>query len=217
MPVIPNSKSAALLVVDMQPDFMPGGALPVAEGHLIIEPIRQVMLSSVFSVMAATQDWHPPGHISFASSHPGGRVFEEIDLYGRRQMLWPDHCVQETEAAGLHPALPWEKVQAIVRKGTDPAVDSYSAFRNNWDKHGKRPPSGLAGYLHERGVTEVFLCGLARDYCCKWSAEDAVASDFRVFVIWDCTRPVDPSSDPGVRSELVNLGVGILMRDDLCL
>jgi nicotinamidase/pyrazinamidase len=206
---------SVLLVVDMQADFMPGGALPVAEGDRLVEPIGTLMRTGHFGHCAATQDWHPRGHISFASSHPGHKPYDVIELYGREQVLWPDHCVQGTQNAQLHRDLPWERVRVIVRKGTDPLVDSYSTFRNNWDRHGERPATGLAGYLQELGVKEVFLCGLARDYCVKWSAEDAAEVGFRVYVLWDLTRLVDPGSDARVREDLERRGVQIIESADL--
>jgi nicotinamidase/pyrazinamidase len=198
---------SALILVDIQPDFLPGGALAIADGDAILEPVRTMMTSGDFPLQVATQDWHPPNHVSFASNHPGRQPFEPIDLYGHPQMLWPDHCVQGTPGAALHPALPWDRVTMIVRKGTDPASDSYSGFRNNWTPDGSRPATGLAGFLRERGVSEVVLCGLARDYCVKWSAEDAAAAGFRVRFLWDLTRSVDPSGDKQVRRDLEAAGV----------
>jgi nicotinamidase/pyrazinamidase len=215
MGIVANRDCSALLLVDIQPDFMPGGALPVTDGDSIIPPVRAVMESNMFGLMVATQDWHPPGHVSFAGSHPGSRPIDQVDLYGRPQVLWPDHCVQGSAGAALHPGLPWERVQAIVRKGVDPQCESYSGFRNNWNARGQRPPTGLAGYLRERGIVDVFVCGLARDYCCKWTAEDAAAAGFRVFFIWDCTRPVDPGSDGRVRMDLASLGIMIVPSIDL--
>jgi nicotinamidase/pyrazinamidase len=200
----------ALILVDIQPDFLPDGALEVADGDRILSPVRVLMESDRFDLLVATQDWHPRGHISFASIHPGRKPMETIELYGHPQTLWPDHCVQGTPGARLHPGLPWEKVSAIVRKGTDPSVDSYSGFRNNWDARGERPPTGLAGYLKERGVEEIEICGLARDVCCKWTAEDAAEAGFAVRFLWDLTRPVDPSSDDPVRRELQAKGVMIV-------
>ena len=210
-----DGKRTALLVVDMQPDFMPGGALPVAGGDLLVPPIASLMTSGRFRRIVATQDWHPRGHVSFASSHPGTRPFEVVDLYGREQVLWPDHCVQGSPGAALHQGLPWALVAAIVRKGADPDVDSYSGFRNNLDRHGERPPTGLAGLLREIGVDHVVLCGLARDYCVKWSAEDAIDAGFRVSVLWDLTRPVDPASDGAVRAGLERRGVAVSTSDKL--
>lgn len=198
----------ALLIVDLQPDFMPGGQLAVAEGDLIVPPIRDLVMSGRFDVVVATQDWHPPGHVSFASRH-GKLPFDVIDLYGHEQVLWPDHCVQGTLGASLHSGMPRDWVDAIIRKGNDPAVDSYSGFRNNWNRWGERPPTGLGGYLHERGITHLLLCGLARDYCVKWSAEDAVDAGFKTRMLWDLTRPVDPGSDERVLADLEAKGVEV--------
>jgi len=206
---------AALLVVDIQPDFFPGGALPVARANEILPPLRKLMNSRSFHVIVAAQDWHPRGHISFASSHRGRKPLETIDLYGHEQTLWPDHCVQGTPGAELHRGLPWEKATTIIRKATDSATDSYSAFRNNWNSRGNRPPTGLSGYLKDRGVDEVFLCGLALDFCVRWSAEDALQEDFRTFVIWDLCRSIDPSSDAAVRSDLVRRGAKIISTRSL--
>jgi nicotinamidase/pyrazinamidase len=167
-----------------------------------------------FDLQVATQDWHPPNHISFASRH-GREPFEIIDLYGHEQTLWPDHCVQGTAGATLYPDLDWRPVSAIVRKGEDPDCDSYSTFRNNWNRNHERPRTGLAGYLRERGIEEVFLCGLARDFCVKWSAEDAADAGFRTFVIWDATQPVEPGSNTAVRSSLENRGVTIVHTMEL--
>jgi nicotinamidase/pyrazinamidase len=201
--------TSALIVIDMQPDFMPGGALAVSEGDRLVAPIGKRMASGEFALIVATQDWHPPGHVSFASAHPGAKPFDTVDLYGKDQVLWPDHCVQGTPGAALHTGLPLDRVHAIIRKGTDPKVDSYSGLRNNWRAAGDRPPTGLAGYLRDRGVTAVTVCGLARDYCVKWTAEDAAEAGFRVRYLWDLTRPVDPKSDDRVRGELRVRGVEI--------
>lgn len=206
---------AALVLVDVQPDFMPGGSLAVAEGDRILPEVRALMTSGAFGLCVATQDWHPRGHVSFASAHGGRRPFDVIDLYGHEQVLWPDHCVQGTPGAALHPDLPWEVVSVIVRKGTDPKSDSYSGFRNNWDPEGRRPPTGLAGYLRERAVSDLYLCGLARDYCVKWTAEDAVAEGFRAVFIWDLTRSVDPSGDATLRADLDRRGIRVVERRQL--
>ena len=200
----------ALLVVDVQNDFLPGGALAVPHGDEILKPLRALMNSGTFEMMVATQDWHPRGHISFASSHRGRQVMDTIHLYHHDQTLWPDHCVQGTQGARLHADLPWDKVAAIIRKATDPVVDSYSALRNNWNSRGRRPPTGLSGYLKNHGVREVFICGLARDYCVRWSAEDAVKAGFRTNVIWDLCRSIDPSSDERLRRHLIRRGVKII-------
>lgn len=201
---------SALLVVDIQYDFLPGGALAVADGDAILAPISKLLESRFFGCIVATQDWHPPGHISFASSHIGSKPFETISLYGREQVLWPDHCVAGSPGAALHAALPLDGVDAIIRKGTDQRVDSYSALRNNWNEHGKRPATGLAGYLRERGITQVYVCGLARDFCVLWSAEDAADLGFGATVIWDLTRPIDPAADTPVRAGLARKRVRIV-------
>lgn len=208
-----SSSSTALLLVDIQPDFLPGGALPVEDGDAILEPVRDLLDRDPFGVYVATQDWHPPGHASFASSHDGREPLETIQLHGHEQTLWPDHCIQGTAGAALHPDLPWERVSAIIRKGTEAGTDSYSGFRNNWNPAGARPPTGLAGYLRERGVGEVFVCGLARDVCVKWTAEDAAAAGFRTHVLWHLTRSVDPSADPRVRRELEAAGVDVVAAE----
>jgi nicotinamidase/pyrazinamidase len=200
----------ALLVVDVQNDFLPGGALAVPDGDAILSPLRSLMLSGAFELIVATQDWHPQRHISFASSHLGHQPMDTIRLYGHEQTLWPDHCVQDTQGARLHPGLPWNKAAAIIRKATDPTTDSYSALRNNWNPSGRRPPTGLTGYLKNHGVREVSICGLARDFCVRWSAEDAVKDGFRVSVIWDLCRSIDPLSDEQLRRRLKARGVKII-------
>src|SRR5579872_1867965 len=210
-----RSSSRALIVVDMQNDFLPGGALTVPHGDEILTPLRELMASDAFGRIVATQEWHPRGHISFASSHPGRHPMETIKLYGHAQTLWPDHCVQGTPGAALQRALPWHKVAAIIRKATDPAVDSYSALRNNWNAQRKRPPTGLSGYLKNHGVREVFFCGLARDFCVRWSAEDAAREGFRTTVIWDLCRSIDPSKDARLRRTLIARGVKIIDRADV--
>jgi len=214
-PVTVDKDRAILLLVDIQPDFMRGGGLPVPEGHAIVEPVRSIMASGPFRHFAATQDWHPQGHVSFASSHGGKKPFDEIRLYGHQQTLWPDHCVQGSEGAQLHAAIPWDRVSVIVRKGMDKDCDSYSGFRNNWNPAGERPPTGLAGYLRERGIDTVFCCGLARDVCVKWTAQDAAEAGFQTYFIWDLTRPVDPASDEQVRVDLSERGVRIVSSDAL--
>ncbi len=205
----------ALIVVDLQPDFMPGGALPVPGGDQVVEPIARLLERRLFSLALATQDWHPPGHLSFASSHPGKKPFETIHLHGAPQVLWPDHCVQGSPGAALHPGLPAAPLALILRKGMDPQVDSYSAFRSAPGPGGKRIPTGLSGFLRERGVQRVYLCGLARDYCVKWTALDAAAEGFQTFFLWDLTRPVDPGSGEAVRAELAEAGVEILDSSSL--
>lgn len=209
------SSRSALLVVDIQPDFLPGGALPVEQGNEILDPVADLMRSDRFGLRVATQDWHPPDHISFASRHQGKAPYDRIELYGHEQILWPDHCIQGTPGAELRRGLPWERVDAVIRKATDPVVDSYSAFRNNWNAAGERPATGLGGYLRDRGIEAVFICGLARDFCVKWSAEDAVAAGFRAHVLWGLTRAIYPEKDEENERSLRALGVEILKSGDL--
>ena len=210
-----NKDTTALIVVDLQPDFMPGGALPVEEGDTLVEPIAELVRSNRFGLKVATQDWHPSDHVSFASRHEGSKPMERMEVNGHQQTLWPDHCVQGTPGAELHPGLDWTPVEAIIRKGTDPSSDSYSGFRNNWNPEGERPPTGLGGYLQERGVDTVVLCGLARDVCVKWTAEDAAEAGLRTILLWDLTRPVDPDQDQEVRNHLQDAGVEILESGEL--
>ncbi len=203
----------ALILVDVQPDFMPGGGLAVAGADEILVGIATLMADPQFHTVVATQDWHPAGHISLARNHPDHQPFDVIELYGHEQTLWPDHCIQDSEGAVLHPALASASIDMIVRKGTDPAVDSYSAFRNNFDAHGKRPSTGLAGYLNDRSIDSVFVCGLARDYCVAWTALDAVSAEFDTSVIWDLTRSVDPSGDSALEAHLTANGIHIVQSD----
>ena len=203
------SATAALIVVDVQPDFMPGGSLACHEGDAIIEDIDRLLRERRFRHVVATQDWHPPGHASFASAHPGRAPFEQIELYGQPQTLWPDHCVQGTPGAALHPQINWSALDAVIRKGSDPAVDSYSGFRENHGPDGSRPSTGLAGWLRERGVDEVAVCGLARDVCVLWTAQDALALGFRTRLLWDLSRPVTPTGDAATRAALQAQGIGI--------
>lgn len=205
-----DESRSVLLLVDLQADFLPGGALAIDDGDAILAPIRELLESRRFAHVAATQDWHPRGHISFASSHSGHDPFDIVDLYGEAQVLWPDHCIQGTPGSALDPRVPWEHVRSIVRKGTDPAVDSYSGFRNNWDARHRRPLTGLGGFLRELCVEHVYICGLARDYCVKWSAEDAADLGFSTHVVWDLTRPVDPASNAEVRRALDLKGISVV-------
>jgi nicotinamidase/pyrazinamidase len=203
-------ETTALIVVDLQPDFMPGGSLPVAGGDALVPPIRALVRDGRFGLHVATQDWHPEGHVSFASVHDGRAPMDVIQLYGHDQTLWPDHCVQGTPGAELHPDMDWTPFDAIIRKGTDRKADSYSGFRNNWSPDGDRPPTGLEGYLRERGIETVVVCGLARDVCVKWTAEDAAAAGFRTLFLWDLTRAVAPDADDQVRADLEVAGVEVV-------
>jgi nicotinamidase/pyrazinamidase len=204
-----DGRHTALLLVDLQRDFMPGGALAVAGSDKIVGPIRSALDKDLFGTVVATQDWHPRGHVSFASRHTGRKPLDTIFLHGHEQVLWPDHCVAGTPGAELCRDLPWERACAIIHKGTDPDVDSYSGFRNNWDALGRRRPTGLGGYLKELGVTDVYVCGLARDYCVRWTAEDAADLGFATTVLRDLTRAVNPAHDDDVLTALRDKGVQI--------
>jgi nicotinamidase/pyrazinamidase len=199
----------ALIVVDVQMDFLSGGALAVPGAERILIPVARLMASRRFGHIVATQDWHPADHVSFASQHPGRNAYETIQLYGREQVLWPDHCVAGSPGAALHPGLPWDSARAIVRKGMDRAVDSYSGFRNNFDANGERVSTGLAGYLRELGVAAVHVCGLARDYCVRATAEDAAGLGFATTVLWDLTQPVAAAGDAVARAAFERAGVVI--------
>lgn len=175
----------ALVVIDVQNDFCPGGALAVADGDAILPAVNQLIAR--FDHVALTQDWHPAGHSSFASSHPGKSPYETVTMPYGEQTLWPDHCVQGTAGAEFHPGLVWTKAELVIRKGYRSAIDSYSAFFEN----DHTTPTGLAGYLRERGIEAVTLCGLATDFCVAFSALDAVAAGFRTTVVLDACRGID--------------------------
>jgi len=177
----------ALILVDLQNDFCPGGALPVPEGDRVMAVANRVQRQ--FDLVVATQDWHPPDHGSFAANHPGRRPGEVIELGGLAQVLWPVHCVQDTPGAEFHPGLERSAVAQVFRKGTDPNIDSYSGFFDN----GHRKATGLGDYLRERGVRDVYVCGLATDYCVKFTALDAVDLGFRTHLIADACRGVNLS------------------------
>ena len=191
----------ALLLIDIQLDFLPGGALAVPGGDAILPLLNA--LQPRFDLVVATQDWHPAGHRSFASTHPGQAVFSETTWQGLPQRLWPDHCVQGTPGAALHPGLSLDRVEAIFRKGTDPELDSYSAFFDN----GHRRATGLSAYLRARGITRVAVAGLASDYCVYFTAKDARGEGFEVLVLEDATRGIAPESMAAARADLLAQGV----------
>lgn len=175
----------ALVITDIQNDFCPGGALPVPEGDRIVPLVNR--LARHFAHVVLTQDWHPPGHSSFASSHPGKNPFETIGYPYGLQVLWPDHCVQGSQGAAFHSDLAAPHAELIIRKGYHLGLDSYSAFLEN----DHRTPTGFAGYLRERGFQRLFLCGLATDFCVRYSAQDARAMGFEVAVVIDACRAID--------------------------
>jgi nicotinamidase/pyrazinamidase len=176
---------AALIVVDVQNDFCPGGRLAVAGGDEIVPLVNA--LGRRFSTVVLTQDWHPAGHSSFASSHEGRRPFETIALPYGRQVLWPDHCVQGSDGAAFHLGLDLTMAQAIIRKGYRAEVDSYSGFV----EADRTTPTGLAGYLRERGVARVAVVGLATDFCVAWTAQDAARHGFETLVVEEACRAID--------------------------
>jgi nicotinamidase/pyrazinamidase len=184
MPGSANQRDV-LIVVDVQRDFCPCGALAVPGGDAIVPAVNE--LARRFAHVILTQDWHPPGHASFASAHPGKAPFAQIELDYGPQTLWPDHCVQGTEGAAFHPGLAIPRAELIIRKGYHPAIDSYSAFREN----DRKTPTGLAGYLRERDVERVTICGLATDYCVFYSAIDARGAGFETEVVLAASRGID--------------------------
>lgn len=175
----------ALILVDLQNDFLPGGALAVPGGDEVIPVANR--LEEHFPLVAATQDWHPANHGSFAANHPGKKLYEQIELNGLPQTLWPVHCVQNTTGAELAPGLERERIARIFQKGTDPGIDSYSGLFDN----GHRRSTGLGEWLKSKGVTDVFICGLATDYCVKFTALDAVGLGFKTHLIEDASRGVN--------------------------
>ena len=177
--------SEALLVIDVQNDFCPKGSLAVAEGDMIIQPINAAM--DKFDIVVLTQDWHPTDHKSFASSHANKEPFDTVVMSYGDQVLWPDHCIQGSVGAGFHPDLNHTRADVIIRKGSNPAVDSYSAFYEN----DKVTPTGLHGYLKNRDVTKLTLVGLATDYCVAFSALDAAKLGYAVTVRLDMARGID--------------------------
>ncbi|WP_448693688.1 bifunctional nicotinamidase/pyrazinamidase [Pseudomonas rhizophila] len=180
-----TAPTTALVVIDVQNDFIPGGQLAVPGGDEIVPLINR--LGRSFRQVILAQDWHPAGHASFASSHPDKQPFDLIQLPYGEQKLWPDHCIQGTQGAALHPALDLPHAQLIIRKGCNPDIDSYSAFM----EADRQTPTGLTGYLKERGIDTVYMVGLALDFCVMFSALDARAAGFNAFVVLDACRGID--------------------------
>ena len=199
-----------LLVIDVQNDFCTGGALAVPDGEAVVPMVNRLMPR--FPVVVLTQDWHPAGHRSFASSHAGRKPFETIELDCGEQVLWPDHCVQGTAGARFHPELDLDRAALLVRKGSDPEIDSYSALYEN----DKRTPTGLAGWLRERQVGALFLVGLATDFCVRYSALDARHAGFEVSVVEEAVRGIDlEGSVAATWAELDRAGVRRVSEADL--
>lgn len=196
------SASDVLVIIDVQNDFCPGGALAVAEGDAVLSPIHKI--APHFQHIVLTQDWHPPDHFSFASAHPGKRPFEQIEASYGAQTLWPEHCVQGAKGAEFHPELKLPQAELILRKGFRREIDSYSAFFEN----DRTTATGLAGYLRERGLTRAFFSGLAYDYCVGYSALDARSLGLPAFVIRDACRAIDLNGSVAeIESEFAKAGV----------
>lgn len=202
----------ALLLIDIQNGFCPGGNLPVPDGDQVVPVANALIDSGKYDMVVASQDWHPAGHGSFASAHPGKKPFEMGMLSGKPQMMWPDHCVQNTDDAKFHADLHVDHIDFIQQKGQNPAVDSYSAFRDN----DQAALTGLAAYLRAKGVTGLDLCGLATDYCVKFSALDAVEMLPAVTVrfIEDASRGIDPAGVRSAIDEMRTRGVAIIDSRD---
>jgi nicotinamidase/pyrazinamidase len=194
----------ALIIIDMQNDFMPGGALAVPDADQLIPIINTLQLQA--DVIVATQDWHPQGHISFASSHKGTKPFEKITLNGHKETLWPDHCIQGTRGADFPDRLNTHKIAAIFRKGMNPQVDSYSGF---YDNH-HLIATGLGGYLHEKKVQTLYFCGVAADVCVYFSIKDALTEGFHCVFIKDASQPLNPEYYADFQQELSSKGVSII-------
>ena len=198
-----------LLLIDIQNDFLPGGALAVPQGDQIIPLVNRLQQS--FDLVVTTQDWHPQGHKSFASSHKDKQPFDQIQLHDLEQVLWPDHCLQGTTGAEFAKDLDKNKVEAVFRKGTNPEIDSYSGFYDN----GHLKSTALADYLRGRQVKEVYLAGLAGDFCVYFSAKDALKEGFKTFLIEEATRPIDPTGFERAKKDILEGGGKIIRSTDL--
>ncbi len=196
----------ALIVVDVQHDFMPDGALPVAGGYDVIPIINGLM--DKFDLVVATQDWHPPDHVSFASNHPGKEVGETIEAYGIEQILWPVHCVQDTEGAELVDGLNTESIVQFFKGATDPKYDSYSGFYDNAHKRA----TGLATFLHEKDIDTIYVAGIATDYCVKWTVLDGCREGFKTYLVVDACRAViqQPGDVEKSVAEMVEAGAKVV-------
>lgn len=201
----------ALILVDLQNDFLPGGALGVPEGDQVIPVANRVQ--EYFDLVIATADWHPPGHGSFASAHPGREAGDVIELSGLPQVLWPDHCVQHSEGAAFPPVLDTAKIAKVIHKGMDPGIDSYSGFFDN----GRKNATGLDEYLRERGIDTIYVMGLATDYCVRYTALDAVSLGYETWLIEDGCRGVEVALGDIERAlgEMAVAGVHVVKSQDL--
>jgi nicotinamidase/pyrazinamidase len=211
IPQLDSPAMKALILVDIQNDFLPGGALAVPDGDAVIPVANK--LQAVFPLVVATQDWHPANHGSFAASHPGQKLFEQIDLNGLPQTLWPVHCVQGTRGAELAASLKRDRIVKIFPKGTEPGIDSYSGLFDN----GHRKSTGLGEWLKAQGVTNVYVCGLATDYCVKFTALDAASMGFKTHLIENASRGVNlrPEDVSDSIAEMKRAGVLIVQSPDI--
>ncbi len=190
----------ALIIIDLQNDFLPGGALAVPNGDKVIDRINEIQKK--YDIVVATQDWHPANHKSFASQHEGKNPFEEIDLNGIRQTLWPTHCVQGTKGAQLSEKLNTDRIDAIFRKGTNPEIDSYSGFYDN----NKKKSTGLHGYLKELNVDQLYICGLAADYCVYYTAMDALKLGYSTTILEESTKAIDEEHYNTIKDDFIKAG-----------
>lgn len=200
----------ALIITDVQNDFLPGGSLEVKNGDKIIPAINKLQYSGRFDLITATQDWHPPDHGSFASNHPGKKPFEKTVLDGLDQILWPDHCVQGSEGAELSKELDIKNIEAIFRKGMEKNIDTYSGFYDN----GHKKDTGLAAYLKGRNIDELFITGLAGDICVFYTMKDALELGFKANLIKDCTYPIDENRFNEALTILKKKGADIVLSRD---
>jgi nicotinamidase/pyrazinamidase len=198
-----------LIIIDVQNDFMPGGSLEVPHGNTIVPVINKVQ--SYFDLVVATQDWHPKNHKSFASNHYGKKSFDKMVLNGVLQTLWPDHCIQGSSGAELHHDIDSNRIAAIFRKGMDPEVDSYSGFFDN----NRQLCTGLAGYLKEKGTSEIYFCGLASDICVYYTILDSIQEGFSATLIEDASRPLYVEKFDDIKCEIAKLGVHIINSSEL--
>lgn len=200
----------ALLIVDLQNDFCPGGALAVPGGDQIVPTVNKLV--NVFDAVIQTQDWHPAGHSSFASSHDGKEPYDTVEVDYGEQVLWPDHCVQGSMGAEFHPELNTLKTQVVIRKGFRKEIDSYSTFFENDQK----TTTGLTGYLKQRGITDLYTVGLATDFCVKWSVLDGIDEGFNMHIVKDAVKGIDLNGSlDAAWDEMKEKGVNIVTSDDL--
>ena len=206
-----NHEISAFIIVDVQNDFLPGGALAVSKGDEVISVINSVQAK--FDLIVSTQDWHPVNHGSFAANHPGKKVGEHMQLNGLDQILWPVHCVQNSVGANFHKSLHGEKWKQVFKKGTNPEVDSYSGFFDN----GRKERTGLGDFLKEQGIDQVFIAGLAADYCVKYTVLDALDLGFKTYLITDGTKGVNLSPNDTIDAfkEMENKGAILIQSQDI--